>query len=81
MASDAINAKQTTYTTDDIMEAIFYLRKSTTAIQETNKAIQVANKAIQDSVAALEIRVKALELKPRSPEGLFAPPKDLPPST
>jgi len=57
MATDAEKAKQPTYTTDDIMAAILDLRKSTSAIQETNKVIQ-------DSVSALEIRVKALELKP-----------------
>ena len=81
MASDADKAKQTTYTTDDIMAAIMDLRTTNSAIQETNKAIQETNKAIKDSLAALEIRVKALELKPGSQEGLFAPPKDLPPST
>jgi hypothetical protein len=56
MVSDADKAKQTTYTTDDIMAAILDLQKSNDAIKESNKSIQ-------DSVAALEIRVKALELE------------------
>jgi hypothetical protein len=51
MVYDADKAKQTTYTTDDIMTTILNLRKSKAAIQETNKVIQ--------NVAALEIRVKA----------------------
>ncbi|KAM0856597.1 hypothetical protein ACQ4PT_048998 [Festuca glaucescens] len=74
MVSDADKAKQTTYTTDDIMEEILGLRKD-------NSAIQDINKAIQDSVVALEIRVKALELKPGGQVGLYPPPKDLAPAT
>ncbi|KAM0850673.1 hypothetical protein ACQ4PT_052928 [Festuca glaucescens] len=74
MVSDADKAKQTTYTTDDIMEAILGLRKDNSAIQEINKAIQ-------DSVAVLEIRVKALEVNPGGQAGLYPPPKDLAPVT
>jgi hypothetical protein len=74
MVSDADKAKQTTYTTDDIMAAILDLQKSNNAIKESNKSIQ-------DSVAALEIRVKALELQPGGQAGLFPPPRDLAPST
>jgi hypothetical protein len=73
MVSDADKAKQTTYTTYVIMEAILDLRKDNSAIQETTKAIQ-------ESVAALEIRVKALELKPGGQAGLYPFPKDLAPS-
>jgi hypothetical protein len=36
------------------MTIILDLRKSTSAIQETNNAIQETNKVIQDSVAALD---------------------------
>ena len=80
MATDVDKAKQTTYTTDDIMAAILELRNSTTKIQETNQAIQDSNTAIKESVAALEIRVKALELKPGNSAGLFTPPKQPAPS-
>jgi hypothetical protein len=73
MVSDADKAKQTTYTTDDIIAAILDLQKSNDAIKESNKSIQ-------DSVAALEIRVKALELQPGGQAGLFPPPRDLAPS-
>jgi predicted nucleic acid-binding Zn-ribbon protein len=68
MVSDADKAKQTTYTTDDIMAAILDLRKSNDAIKESNKSsqdsvatLEESNKSIQDSIAALEESNKSIQ--------------------